>query len=205
MSEYPVTLTDRVRAVTGKFMTQLGNVLYRAGVHPDSITILGLLIVIGACVLIGNGEFQLGGLVLLLGLPLDAVDGAVARAMQRKDRFGAMLDSSLDRYADGLIFAALSYYFAIQDEHTLLLLALVSLVGSFMVSYARARAEGVDVDVRIGWFTRMERVLLILLILLVPPTLEIGMWFMAIGTNSTALQRIWFEYKTLRQRHYEGE
>lgn len=203
MSEHPVTLTDRVRALTGGFMTRLGTTLHRAGIHPDYITVFGLGIVIIASILIGKGQLQIGGVVLVLGLPLDAVDGAVARARQRKDRFGVMLDSSLDRYADGLIFAALSYYFAVQDENTLLLLALIALVGSFMVSYSRARAEGVDVDVRVGWFTRLERILVILLILLVPQTIEVGLWVLAIGTNLTAIQRIWFVYITLRKRDKE--
>jgi len=200
MSEHPVTLTDRIRKLTGGFMNALGAWLYRLGIHPDFITVLGLVVVLVAAVFIGNGDLQIGGLILLAGLPLDAVDGAVARAMQRKDRFGAMLDSSLDRYADGLIFAALSYYFAVQGQLDLLVLAQASLLGSFMVSYARARAEGVNVDVRIGWFTRLERILVILLILLVPPTMEIGLWVLAIGTNFTGLQRIWYVYKTLREQ-----
>ena len=200
MSEHPVTLTDRIRKLTGSFMNALGVWLYRLGIHPDFITVLGLVVVLVAAVFIGNGDLQIGGLILLAGLPLDAVDGAVARAMQRKDRFGAMLDSSLDRYADGLIFAALSYYFAVQGQLDLLVLAQASLLGSFMVSYARARAEGVNVDVRIGWFTRLERILVILLILLVPPTMEIGLWVLAIGTNFTGLQRIWYVYKTLREQ-----
>jgi CDP-diacylglycerol---glycerol-3-phosphate 3-phosphatidyltransferase len=205
MSKHPVTLTDRVRILTGRFMDPLGRFLASWGVHPDLVTILGLVVVLIAALFIGNGEFQIGGLVLLLGLPLDAVDGAVARAMQRKDKFGAMLDSSLDRYADGLIFAALSYHFAMQGRFDLLVLAQAALLGSFMVSYARARGEGVDVIVKVGWFTRMERVVLILLILLLPPTLEIGLWVLAIGTNLTGLQRIWYVYKTLREREGQKE
>ena len=199
MSEHPVTLTDRIRKLTGGFMNALGAWLYRLGIHPDFITVLGLVVVLVAAVFIGNGDLQIGGLILLAGLPLDAVDGAVARAMQRKDRFGAMLDSSLDRYADGLIFAALSYYFAVQDNMTLMVVAQAALLGSFMVSYARARAEGLGVDVKVGWFTRMERVIVILALLLVPQLLEIGVWVLAIGTNLTGMQRIWFVYKMLVQ------
>ena len=64
--------------------------------------------------------------------------------------------------------------------------------------------KGVDVDVRIGWFTRLERIVVILLILIVPQTIEIGLWVLAIGTNITAMQRIWFVHKTLRERHLRG-
>ena len=186
-------------------MATLGGMLHRLGIHPDTITIIGLVVVGIAALLIGNGELQLGGVVLLIGLPLDAVDGAVARAMKRTDSFGQMLDSTLDRYADGLIFGALSYHFAVQDAHGLMLLALAALIGSFMVSYTRARAEGIDVVVKIGWFSRLERVAIILPMLLLPdvfglPLLEIGTVVLAVGTNITGVQRLWFVYKTLKDR-----
>ncbi|MFW5708687.1 MAG: CDP-alcohol phosphatidyltransferase family protein [Chloroflexota bacterium] len=203
MAQHPTTLTDRVRRLTEGLMRRLGTRLYRSGVHPDMITILGLIIVAVASVFIARGDFVLGAAILFIGLPLDAVDGAIARAMQRTDRFGAMLDSSLDRYADGFIFVALSYYFAVRDAHGLMLLALAALVGSFMVSYMRARGEGVEVDVKIGMFSRLERVIVILVMLLLPdvfglPVLEVGILLLAVGTNFTALQRLWFVYHALQ-------
>lgn len=200
MEKHPTTLTDRVRALTGGFMQWLGTRLYRLGLHPDMITIAGLVIVVVASVLIARGQFALGGVILIAGLPLDAVDGAVARAMKRQDRFGEVLDSSLDRYADGLIFAALSYHFAVEGQFNFMLLAQAALLGSFMVSYVRARAEGVQVIVKIGLMSRLERVVIILLVLLIPPLLEIGLWVLAIGTNFTGFQRLWFVYKTLKER-----
>lgn len=200
MPEHPPTLTDRVRAVTGSLLTRLGQALYHAGLHPDAITVLGLILVLVAAFFIARGQLQVAGVILLLSLPLDAVDGAVARAMNRKDRFGEMLDSALDRYSDGLIFAALSYHFAVQDRFVLVALALASLLGSYMVSYVRARADGVDVVVKVGLFTRMERAVVIVLVLLVPALLNIGLWILAIGTNFTGLQRLWFVYKTLKDR-----
>jgi CDP-diacylglycerol---glycerol-3-phosphate 3-phosphatidyltransferase len=206
--QHPKTFSDRVRGWTSSFMTQLGTWINRVGIHPDTITVLGLVMVLVAAVLIGAGHLQWGGVVLLLGLPLDAVDGAVARAMKRKDRFGEMLDSSLDRYADGLIFAALSYYFAVQDEFALMLLALAALVGSFMVSYTRARGEGVNVDVKIGLFSRLERVIVILIMLLLPsalglPVLEVGLIILAVGTNFTGLQRLHYVYQALKRNQGE--
>ncbi|HEX2618885.1 MAG TPA: CDP-alcohol phosphatidyltransferase family protein, partial [Phototrophicaceae bacterium] len=147
----PVTLTDRVRAQTGVMMAWLGATFYRLGVHPDLITIAGFVLVGIASIIVGSGHLQIGALVLLMGLPLDALDGAVARAMQRKDQFGALLDSTLDRYADAFIFAGLGYYFAVQNRFDMLLLALAALMGSYTVSYVRARADGVGVSVKIGW------------------------------------------------------
>ncbi len=204
MTSHPTTLTDRVRALTGVLMNNLGMALHKTGIHPDMVTIVGLVVVMIAAIFIARGELQIGGIILLLGLPLDAVDGAVARAMQRKGRFGEMLDSTLDRYADGFIFAALGYHFAVDDRLTLMLLAMMALIGSFIVSYARARADGVDVVVKIGLFTRMERVAVILVLLLVPPSLEVGIWGLAIGANFTGLQRLWFTYKTLKEREQDG-
>jgi CDP-diacylglycerol--glycerol-3-phosphate 3-phosphatidyltransferase len=195
-----MTLTDRVRALSKHILDPIGKTLHRLGVHPDAITFLGLLVVAVACTFIAQGQFALGGIILLAGLPLDAVDGAVARAMQRQGRFGAVLDSTLDRYADGFIFIALGYYFAQQDRFEWLLIALLAGVGTQAVSYVRARADGVNLNVTIGLFTRMERVAVILVMLLVPSLLEIGVLILAIGTNFTALQRLFFVYKMLDEQ-----
>lgn len=201
MSEQkPKTLTQVMRQITRAVLDPLGAALHRLGVHPDTITILGLFVVALACVFIGAGHLQLGGLILLLGLPLDAVDGAVARAMKREGRFGAVLDSTLDRYADGFIFAALGYYFAVQDRMDFFVLAMAGLLGSQLVSYVRARADGVGVHTEIGLFTRLERVSMILVMLLIPQIVEVGILILALGTNFTALQRLYHVYVTLKNR-----
>jgi CDP-diacylglycerol---glycerol-3-phosphate 3-phosphatidyltransferase len=184
-------------------MNAIGRTLAGLGLSANAITIGGLILVAVAAVFIGRGQWQVGGLILLVGLPMDALDGAVARATNEKSRFGEMLDSTLDRYADGLIFSALSYHFAVQGQNELMLLALAALLGSFMVSYTRARAEGIDVVVKIGLFSRLERVVVILIMLLQPdalglPVLEVGLVLLAVGTNITGVQRLWFVYKALK-------
>lgn len=189
------TLTDRIRALTGGVIARAGDAFYRAGIHPDYITVAGLVVVMIASFFIARGQVQLGGIILILGLPLDALDGAVARAMHRRDKFGGLLDSTLDRYADSLIFAALGYYFASQGQLDYLLLAMASLIGSFVVSYVRARAGEAGISVKVGLFTRLERVAVLLPSLLIPPLLVVGMWILAIGTNFTGLQRVWFVYR----------
>lgn len=197
MTPSPVTLSDRMRALTAGLTRRVGQAGYRLGIHPDTITIIGLIIVALAAYCIAQGQLQLGGVLLVISLPLDALDGAVARAMQRKDRFGAVLDSTLDRYADGLIFGALAYYFAGQGDRLNLLLALASLMGSFVVSYVRARAGEADLSVKIGLFSRFERVVTLLLLLLIPPLLALGLWVLALGTNVTGVQRLWYVYRHL--------
>ncbi len=197
MTPSPVTLSDRVRALTSGLARSAGTAALRLGIHPDTITIVGLAVVAGAALCIAQGQLQLGGVLLVISLPLDALDGAVARAMERKDRFGAVLDSTLDRYADGLIFGGLAYYFAGQGDRLYLLLALASLMGSFVVSYVRARAGEADLSVKIGLFSRFERVVTLLLMLLIPPLLALGLWILALGTNVTGVQRLWYVYRHL--------
>ena len=204
MTNQPVTLQDRVRTSTKTWMDNIGMALYRAHIHPDFITLLGLVFVLAASVFIARGQLQLGGLILLLGLPLDALDGAVARAMGRTGKFGGVLDSTLDRYADSFIFAALGYYYAAQVRLDYLLLALAALIGSFAVSYVRARAGEAGLSVKIGLFDRMVRIIIILTMLLISSLVELGLGVLAIGTNFTALQRLWYVYKLNREVHKDG-
>jgi len=164
------------------------------------VTIAGTVLVFVASLVVALGHMQLGAFILLLALPLDAIDGAIARAMQRKGKFGALLDSSLDRYADAAIFTGLGYYFAVKGQLEMLVLAFAALVGAYSVSYVRARAEGLGVDVKIGLFSRLERVAIILLMLLLPDLLPIGVTILALGTNFTAFQRLVYVYRVLKQR-----
>lgn len=204
----PLTVTDNLRKRVSAPLDRIGAWLARSGVHPDWITLLGLLAVAVAAIFIGTGDFLSGGVLLLLSLPLDAVDGAVARATQRQGSFGMLLDSTLDRYADGFIFAAFGYHFARHGRLDMLMLALFALIGSYLVSYVRARADDskVAVSVTVGWFSRLERVAVILLMTLaagilhsVKP-LEIGLVILAVGTNLTALQRLRFVHSALKNR-----
>jgi CDP-diacylglycerol--glycerol-3-phosphate 3-phosphatidyltransferase len=199
MTQSPITLTDRVRRVTNEAVSSAGSAVHKAGIHPDTITLIGTALVGVAAVFIASGQLQVGALLLLLSLPLDALDGAVARAMQRKDQFGGLLDSTLDRYADGFIFGALGYYFASLGQQTNLVLALAALLGSYGVSYVRARAGEAGLSVKVGWFSRMERVAVILLMLFIPPLLLPGLWILAVGTNLTTFQRLWFVYRSTSQ------
>jgi CDP-diacylglycerol---glycerol-3-phosphate 3-phosphatidyltransferase len=187
--------TEWVRTQIRDRMGELGRTLHRLGVHPDMITLLGLVIVGVASVIIARGEFQLGGIILVLGLPLDALDGAVARAMGRKGNFGGVLDSTLDRYADAFIFGGLSYHFAVTDQFDMMLLCLAALTGGFVVSYVRARAGEAGLSVKVGLLDRFVRVIIIIAVLLVPPLTVLGLWVLAIGANFTALQRIWYVYR----------
>lgn len=197
------TLTDFARFYTSGLTTTLGERLHAIGIHPDVVTAAGLLIVAIASYVIAQGEFFWGAIILLLGTPLDALDGAVARAMKRTDRFGALFDSTLDRYADGFIFMGLAYYFSEWGESNNMLLSVAALLGSLLVSYVRARAEGLDLDCKVGLLTRMERTVIILVMLLTGWVVA-GLWILAIGTHFTTIQRIWYVKRTM-QRQQQGE
>ena len=207
-NDKPTTLTDRLRLLTRRPLDRCGVMLARLGINPDWITIAGLLLVALAAYFLAQGAFLTGGIILLLSLPLDAVDGAVARALNRSSPFGMVLDSTLDRYADGLIFAAFSYYFAELDRMEMVALSLFALMGSYLVSYIRARADDakVAVSATVGFFTRMERVIALLImtigagLLANTVVLEVGIIILAIGTNLTALQRLRYVHTTLKDR-----
>lgn len=201
----PVTLSDKMRKTFAGLTTRAGKTAAGMGIKPDWITWLGLIIVGLGALAIGNGQWALAFLLMLLSLPLDALDGAVARAIQRTDRRGGVLDSTLDRYADGFIAAGFAYYFAAQGELTIMLLALAGMIGTFAVSYVRARAGEADLSVKIGWFSRFERVVTLLIMLGLPlllpdwttQILVLGLLVLAVGTNLTAMQRLWYVYKHL--------
>ncbi|NLE50189.1 MAG: CDP-alcohol phosphatidyltransferase family protein [Chloroflexi bacterium] len=192
------TLTDRVRYYTRDVTGTLGRKLHEIGVHPDAITALGLVIVAIASYVASQGHFFWAAIILLLGTPLDALDGAVARAMQRTGKFGALFDSTLDRYADGFIFMGLAYHFSLWGNERVMLLSMAALLGSLLVSYVRARAEGLNVDCKVGVLTRMERVVIIIAMLLTG-WVEAGLWILAIGTHVTVIQRVWYVYRTLKR------
>lgn len=191
-STAPRTLSDFARHYTRNLLAPPAEFLNARHVHPDAITFVGLVIVIVAAGVISQGYLWQAGLILLVGLPLDALDGAVARLRpDLKERpFGGFWDSTLDRYADGLIFGALAFYGKIQDSDTILFLSLTALVGALMVSYTRARAEAMGVDCKVGIFTRMERIVAIFILLFTGWVLPL-LWILAIGTHLTTMQRIW--------------
>ncbi|MCY4021102.1 MAG: CDP-alcohol phosphatidyltransferase family protein [Chloroflexi bacterium] len=204
----PLTVTDNLRKRASAPLDRIGAWLARAGVHPDWITALGLTAVGLAAIFIATGDFLTGGILLLLSLPLDALDGAVARAAQRQGSFGMLLDSTLDRYADGFIFAAFGYHFARHGRLDMLMLALFALIGSYLVSYVRARADDskIGIGVTVGWFSRLERVAVILVMTLAAGVLqsaqplEIGLVILAVGANLTALQRLRYVYSALKNK-----
>jgi CDP-diacylglycerol--glycerol-3-phosphate 3-phosphatidyltransferase len=153
-----------------------------------------------AGVLIAVGQPFWGGVVMtVIGMPLDAVDGSVARKLGKQTKFGAFFDSTLDRFAEGALLAGLAAFFAQRGDWLSVIVSFVALIGSFMVSYTRARAEGLGLECKVGLFSRFGRFLLLAAGLLAyplfPMSLVVMVWLMAILTMLTAIQRMVHVYR----------
>jgi CDP-diacylglycerol--glycerol-3-phosphate 3-phosphatidyltransferase len=170
-------------------MSPVARLLGRWGVHPNSLTIVGFLLQVGVSALLAVGRIRWGGVLLLVFAPLDALDGAVARATGKVSLFGAFLDSTLDRLADAALILGLAWHAARQGAELEAALLLAGLVAALMVSYTRARAESLGIPCKVGIATRMERVLLIgvLSALALVPVLA---WALAVLSLFTLFQRV---------------
>jgi CDP-diacylglycerol--glycerol-3-phosphate 3-phosphatidyltransferase len=169
---------------------------------PNAITVIGFGVVVGAALLIAAGSLLAGALVLTAGSLLDAVDGALARATGGSSAFGSFLDSTLDRAAEAVLFGGVAAYYlnTAADPALPVLLALLALAGSFMVSYTRARAEGIGLTASVGLAPRLERLVLIVAgIGLAGIGFERGLIgalaIIAILSVATTMQRIWHVHR----------
>lgn len=176
----------------------LGRWLIRAGVSPDAITVVGTAgVVVGSVVFAARGRLVAATIVITACALLDVLDGAMARASGRSSRYGALLDSTMDRIADGAIFAALAWWLATSGQPVLAAVTLVCLVGGQIVSYVRARAEGLGLECNVGFAERMERLILVGVGgLLSGFGLDWGLpavlWVLAVLTVATVVQRIMY-------------
>lgn len=167
----------------------LASQLLKIGITPNHITLIGVIGNLAASTLIAFGHLRWGGLVAGLMAPLDAVDGAVARLRGKPSRFGAFFDSVIDRYDELILLAGLLIYFYVRADTIGFLLTYLSAMGSVLVSYTRARAEGLGLDAKTGIMTRIERsIVMIIGLLLARPIYSVGI--IAVFANITAIQRI---------------
>ncbi len=162
MNVIPQWVKDGFVGLTGP----VARALIRGGVHPNTITTLGTLVVIGSGAAFGIGAIRLGGVLLLVSGLFDILDGQVARQGGKTTTFGAFYDSTLDRVGEGAVFTGLIFYFLtgpLPGELKVRAIgaALVALVASLLVSYTRARAEALGVECKVGIAQRAERILLL--------------------------------------------
>jgi CDP-diacylglycerol--glycerol-3-phosphate 3-phosphatidyltransferase len=193
----PKTFTDVMRIRFSGVLNRAGFILDRMGLTPNILTALGLLGNLVSGVLLAMGYITYGGIVALIMVPFDALDGAVARYQGSVSTFGAFLDSVTDRYSETLLFGGLLVYFLREQEMLSAGLVFAAVVGSLLVSYVKARAEAVGFSANTGILTRLERMLVLVPCLLFNRPV-IAVWVIAILANLTAIQRIVFVYRESR-------
>ena len=153
----------------------VANWLVRRHVHPNTITVFGTLCTVVGGIIYATGHIRTGGWFLSLTALFDVLDGTVARRSNRSSTFGAFLDSTLDRLADGFVLGGLAVFYATSQVHhsiPLMITALLGLMGAFLTSYTRARAESLGLDAKVGLLQRPERV-----VLMAAPQALFGLFF----------------------------
>lgn len=205
--------------------------LNRLGVKPDQVTWFGLLVTVAGGVLFGAGHFRIGALIAIAGSLMDSLDGGLARAQNGVTRWGAFLDSTTDRIADAALFLGVAAYYArlplamMANEDVTIVLqlgppglreqyleqafacwlnagaAVIALTGAFLVSYSRARMEGLGTECRVGWFERPERLAVLLgagLFGAGSPVMPWALVLLAVLSFLTAFQRVAYARSRLR-------
>jgi CDP-diacylglycerol--glycerol-3-phosphate 3-phosphatidyltransferase len=185
------------RKTIAVYITQpLVSVLAKTPITPNMVTWIGFIIILAAAVLAALGHpFAAGWVVLLSGL-FDIIDGALARGTNQVTRFGGILDSTLDRASEAIMLLGIAAMFLFNEELLnpwIILLIGITIMGSFLVSYVRARAEALKIECQVGLFTRTERVIILALGLLLsslPYVLISALAIIALLSIVTVIQRL---------------
>jgi len=204
-----IFISEKNRARYLKIITPVGNLLGRIGVHPHILSITGLILSIFAGFVYGIGSFFWGAWVVVLAGICDTLDGQLARETGKDSNFGAFFDSTLDRYSDMFILMGLAWHFAggpvlmegknPENSPWAVLFIVMAMAGSYMVSYTRARADGLGVECKIGLMQRPERITLLVIGSLLgaipvmgPLMMKCALLILALTSNFTAIHRIYY-------------
>jgi phosphatidylinositol phosphate synthase len=183
----------------------LGRLLHRLGITANLVTVAGTAVVVfGAVMFAARGRLVIATVVVTVGALLDVLDGAMARASGRTSRFGALLDSAMDRVGDGAIFACLAWWLLGTGQRLTAVAALICLVGGQLVSYVRARAEGLGLRGDVGFAERLERLVIVGVGALVwgaglTWALPVALWLLAALSVITTGQRLAYAWRQDRR------
>jgi CDP-diacylglycerol--glycerol-3-phosphate 3-phosphatidyltransferase len=194
-------LWDSVKRGYLRLIEPVADFLVKRRVNPNVITTIGTLCTIAAAVTYAFGHISIGGWILGLTALFDVLDGVVARRTGRETKFGAFYDSSLDRVSDGMILGGLAVFYATDTPRhsvAMVIICLLAIIGTFLTSYTRARADALGINAKVGMIQRVERV-----VLLSAPQALFGLAFqgwvlaaivtlLAVTSWITAVQRIAF-------------
>ena len=201
--------TDYVKNIALRAIDPAISLLARYKVHPNTITTVGTLLTIAASVVYATGHIMTAGWIMNVTAFFDVADGEVARRTGRSSVFGAFYDSTLDRVADGALMAGLAFFYATSAIHYnlgMVVVCLVCIIGTFLISYTRARAETLGIDAKVGLMQRPER-----MVLLSIPQSFFGLFWngwvlmgiiilLTVTAWITAVQRILYVYRATKVR-----
>lgn len=191
-------LAEMRKNMASRIANPIVRILSRSRLKPNTLTWIGLVINIGAAYLIALNYFFLGGVLILVSGLFNLLDGALARFAKRATKFGAILDSTVDRVSEAAILCGLLIWYIPRGSKMEILLIFAVLIGSFLVSYIRARAEGLGLQCQVGLFTRAERVIVLAVGLLVSrinfviPPVVIALWILLVFVYITVAQRLFY-------------
>jgi CDP-diacylglycerol--glycerol-3-phosphate 3-phosphatidyltransferase len=192
--EKRLSLTAWARRNFKGVLQPIARVLIRLGLTPNAVTLLGLAGNAVAAVFLAQGYMSIGGLIVLLMAPMDALDGTMARLAGKTSKLGAFTDSVTDRWSELFIFMGLLYFYLGQGDRLACLLVFAAAGGSVMVSYTKSRAETLGFECNVGVLTRLERFLVL------GPGLVLNLPWLAVAiiavlANFTAVQRAWYVWR----------
>ena len=193
-------IPDRIKKLYLSKLDLLVRLAMKLNIHPNTFTTVGFFLSCGAATLMAAGMYRQAACVLLLGGMFDNIDGQYARATKKVTKFGALYDSTLDRYSEVIFFFGMAFYFIRHGWYLTSVFVAIGLGGSLMVSYIRARAEGLGFKCEIGLMQSAERIVLLSaggLIHLY--ALVTAIWIIAILSNFTAIQRLIHVWKADNQ------
>lgn len=186
-----------VRKQTASYLQSVAALVVRTGISANAITVMGVVLCAVVGYLIAANHHLAAGLLLILAGFFDGLDGSVARLTKQQSPFGAFWDSTLDRLAEALLYLGVVVFYMNQASSLGVVLAYIAVIGSLLVSYARARAEGLGLKMREGLMTRFER-LAVLIVGLMLGQLWIALWILAIMSVFTVIQRTYIVRSLLK-------
>jgi CDP-diacylglycerol--glycerol-3-phosphate 3-phosphatidyltransferase len=189
-------LTQKIQDGFKSLLTPLIKILAKSGISPNTFTLTNVMITSMAAAALILGQTRIGGCLILIGGLCDSLDGSLARYGGKVTRFGALLDSAIDRYSEFVMFFGIIVHFMTVKDSRTSVIAFLALSGSIMVSYSRARAESLGFEAKSGFMQRAERIVFLGAGALFHPLLfKLSIWIVAIFANFTALQRIYHAYQ----------
>jgi len=190
-----MNLIDIRRNLAYRITDPIVGILSKSGITPNALTLINLALNIVAAYVIATGHLLIGGVLVLVSGLFDLLDGALARFTKKTTRFGAILDSTVDRISEAAILCGLLIWYAPQEDASLkIVLIFAVLIGSFLVSYIRARAEGLGWQCQVGLFTRAERVIVLAIGLLINQ-IFIALCVLVVFVFITVVQRLVYLWK----------